>query len=317
MNIINNKIKTLILCLVLSVFTFTAPALARINIVTSVPDLAAIAKEIGGDNVRVKSLGRGYQNPHYVDAKPSYILDLNKADLLIYVGLDLEIGWLPVLVTGARNSKINSPNTGGNLDTSTLVPLLEVPQTRVDRSMGDIHPGGNPHFLLDPRRAIIVAGGIADRLTELDPANASIYESNLASFTSALEGKIIEWDSMLEPYQGTKIFTYHKLWTYFINWSGFDEAGTIEPKPGIPPSPKHVAELIKIAENNDVKLVISSNYYPKKSGAQIAKTANIPFLSLPAQVGGEEGIDTYTDLIDTIVSRITSTINEQQARKDE
>ena len=304
------KITTVIISLFLTIFVFSSSAFAEINIVTTVPDLAAIAKEIGGDNVKVKSLGKGYQNPHYVDAKPSYIVDLNKADMLIYVGLDLEIGWLPILVTGARNSKINSPNFGGSLDTSTLVPLMDVYNTKVDRSQGDIHPGGNPHYLLDPRRALIVANGIAERLSEIDPENALSYETNLSGFAGRLEGKIIEWDKSLAPYRGTKVFTYHKLWTYFIDWADFVEEGTIEPKPGIPPSPKHVAELIKIAENSEVKLVLSANYYPKKTGEQIAKTAGIPFLSLPVQVGGQKGINSYTELIDDIVNSITSTLEK-------
>ncbi|NIP52516.1 MAG: zinc ABC transporter solute-binding protein, partial [Phycisphaerae bacterium] len=162
---------------------------AAVNVVTSVPDLAAITKEIGGDKVKVKSLAKGYQNPHYVDAKPSYIVDLNKADLLIYIGLDLEIGWLPVLVTGARNSKINTTNKGGNLNTSTLVPLLNVSTIKVDRSQGDIHPAGNPHFLLDPRNAIRVATGIAGRLGEIDPENKAYYQENLSAFSSALKIK--------------------------------------------------------------------------------------------------------------------------------
>ena len=311
------NIKTILFSLIFTVIVFTGTAWAEISIVTTVPDLAAIAKDIGGDNVKVKSLSKGYQNPHYVDAKPSYILDLNKADLLIYIGLDLEVGWLPVLVTGARNSKINTPNTNGNLNTSTLVPLMDVATTKVDRSQGDIHPAGNPHFLLDPRLAILVARGVAGRLAELDPENAATYESNLAGFTGSLESKIIEWDKMLEPYRGTKIFTYHKLWTYFINWAGFDEAGTIEPKPGIPPSPKHVAELIKIAELSDVKLVLSANYYPKKTGERIAKDADIIFLSLPAQVGGEQGINSYTDLIDAIVEEVTMALKTEVAEKDD
>ncbi len=304
------KITAVTISLFLTIFVFSGSALAELNIVTTVPDLASIAKDIGGDNVNVKSLGKGYQNPHYVDAKPSYIVDLNKADLLISIGLDLEIGWLSILVTGARNSKINSPNFDGNLNTSTLVPLMDVYQTKVDRSQGDIHPEGNPHFLLDPRRAIIVANGIAERLTEIDPENALSYETNLAGFASKLEAKIIEWDKSLAPYKGTKIFTYHKLWTYFIDWADFEEKGTIEPKPGIPPSPRHVADLIKIAESSDVKLVLSANYYPKKTGEQIASTAGIPFLSLPVQVGGENGIDSYTSLIDNIVNSITSTLKK-------
>lgn len=308
--------KTLI-CLFLFFFTVSSGAYAEVNVVTTVPDLASIAKEIGGDKVKVKSFAKGYQNPHYVDAKPSFIVDLNKADFLIYIGLDLEQGWLPILVTGARNSKINTPNRGGNLDTSTLVPLLDVATVKVDRSHGDIHPGGNPHFLLDPRNALKVASGIAERLGDIDPENKSFYENNLDSFSSSLKQKISDWDKQLKPYRGTKIFTYHKLWTYFINWSGLVEEGTIEPKPGIPPSPKHVADLVRIAEASDVRMVISANFYPKKTGEQIAKTAKIQFISLPVQVGGEKGLNSYPELMDFIVTSITSGLKNETAAIDE
>jgi len=300
----------MIVYLILFFLSISTAAYAVVDIVTTVPDLAAIAKDIGKDRVKVKSLGKGYQNPHYVDAKPSYIVDLNRTDFLIYIGIDLETGWLPVLVTGARNSKINTPNSGGNLDTSTLVPLLDVITVKVDRSQGDIHPGGNPHFLLDPRNALRVAAGITERLSEIDPENKTFYEKNLAAFNNSLKQKISGWEAKLKPYRGTKVFTYHELWTYFINWSGLEEAGAIEPKPGIPPSPKHVADLVRIAESSDVRIVISANFYPKKTGEQIAKTADIPFLSLPVQVGGEKGIDNYTDLIEFIVESITSNLKE-------
>ncbi len=308
---LNNK-KTIIY-LFLFIFGISSAAYAVVDIVTTVPDLASIAKEIGGDKVKVKSLGKGYQNPHYVDAKPSYIVDLNRADFLIYIGLDLEAGWLPVLLTGARNSKINSPNHGGNLDASSLVPLMDVATVKVDRSHGDIHLGGNPHFLLDPRNALKIAAGITERLGEIDPENKVFYEKNLIEFNSSLNVKISGWDEKLKPYRDTKIFTYHKLWTYFINWSGLTEAGTIEPKPGIPPSPKHVADLVRIAESADVKIVLSANFYPKKTGEQIAKSAGIPFLSLPVQVEGQKGIDSYTDLIDFIVESITSNLQKETA----
>jgi ABC-type Zn uptake system ZnuABC Zn-binding protein ZnuA len=311
------KFNKTIIYLFLLFFGISTAVYAVVDIVTSVPDLAAIAKEIGGDKVKVKSLGKGYQNPHYVDAKPSYIVDLNRADFLIYIGLDLEIGWLPVLVTGARNSRINTPNTGGNLDTSTLVPLLDVATVKVNRSQGDIHPGGNPHFLLDPRNALKVASGITKRLGEIDPENKTFYEINLEVFNSSLKQKILGWNAKLEPSRGTKVFTYHELWDYFINWSGLKVAGTIEPKPGIPPSPKHVADLIKIAESSDVRMVISANFYPKKTGEQIAKAADIPFLSLPVQVGGEKGINSYTELIDFIVEGITSNLIKQTAEVSE
>ena len=196
----------------------TDDSFARVRVVTSLPDFAAIAKEIGGDKVEVKSIGKGYQNPHFVDAKPSFIRDLNRADLLIYQGLDLEIGWLPVLITGSRNSKITALSAPGRLDASTLITnILEVPTTRIDRSMGDIHPFGNPHYMLDPRNGILVAKGIAERLGQIDPENASFYGDNLKKFADRLVKKIKEWEAQLAPFKGTKVEAYHKSWDYFAN----------------------------------------------------------------------------------------------------
>ncbi len=309
MKTIQLKLITTILTIGIFISAFGNSAFASIKVVASVPDLASIAKEIGGDKVSVKSIAKGYQNPHYVDAKPSYILDLNKADLLIYMGLDLEVGWLPILVTGARNSKISSSNSNGNFDTSTLIPVkLDVPKVRIDRSMGDIHPGGNPHFMLDPRYAITVARGIADRLSWIDPENSAIYRSNWVNFTNRMETKIKEWRYMLAPYQGTKVLTYHKTWTYFIDWAGLQEAGTIEQKPGIAPSPKHLAYIIKLARSSDIKLVISSLYDPKRASKIVADKVGIPFIPLPSQVGAEKNITVYTELIDSIVSRLISAL---------
>jgi len=288
-------------------FVSAQDTLAKVRVVTSVPTLAAIAEEIGGDKVEVEGLAKGYQDPHFVDAKPSYVLLLNKADLLLYTGLDLEIGWLPVLITGSRNSKITSINAPGNLNSSTLIPIvLEVPTVRVDRSMGDVHPLGNPHYMLDPRNGISVAKGIADRLKEIDPENASYYDERLKDFVKRLSAKIKEWDEKLVPYKGTEVVTYHKSWVYFSDWAGFKEVGYIEPKPGIPPSPSYVAELIRKMKEMNVKLVIAESYYPQKTPALIAEKTGASFLALPSQVGGREGINTYFDLFDAIVGEITS-----------
>lgn len=309
-------LRRLTLCVtlaVVSVFFICGEAGAKVNIVTSVPDFAAIAREIGGDKVDVISLAKGYQDPHFVDAKPIYITKLNRADLLIYNGLDLELGWLPLLVTGARNSNISTLNSEGNVDASTFIAnVLEVPTGPIDRSMGDVHPRGNPHYMLDPRNGIPVAKGIAVKLSEVDPENASYYEENYERFAKLLNLKIKEWDEELAPYKGTEIVSYHKNLEYLSDWAGFKEIGFIEPKPGIPPTPSHVAELIKKMKSMDVKLVIASNYYPQKTPSIIAEQTGAAFLSIPTQVEGQDGIDTYFDLFDAIVEEITGALKDQK-----
>ncbi|HWP93690.1 MAG TPA: metal ABC transporter substrate-binding protein [Thermodesulfobacteriota bacterium] len=304
-----------LLVIAFSLFASAIDALAKVKVVASLPTFAAITKEIGGDKVEVESLAKGYQDPHFVDAKPSYVLKLNRADLLIYNGLDLEIGWLPPLITGSRNSKITSTNSPGNLNASTLISnILEVPTMRVDRSMGDIHPGGNPHYILDPKNGIAVANGIAERLKEIDPKNSSYYDQRLKDFVKRLNAKAKEWEEKLAPYKGTKIVPYHKSWNYFSDWAGFQEVGYVEPKPGIPPSPSYVADLIRKIQGMNVKLVIAESYYPQKVPALIAQKAGASFLVLPAQVGGGDGINTYFDLLDAIVNDVTSKLeNMKQA----
>jgi len=298
------------ICLVLLgeafLLAFAEDALAKPKVVGSLPDFASIAEEIGGDKVEVISLAKGYQAPHFVDGKPSFIVTLNRADLLIHNGLELEIGWLPPLITGARNPKI-LPNNIGNLDCSTLISnILEVPTTKIDRGMGDIHPGGNPHYMLDPRNGIAVARGVADRLKQIDPKNASYYDERLEGFARRLSAKIREWDEKLAPYRGTQIVTYHKSWVYFSNWAGFEEVGYIEPKPGIPPSPSYVADLIGRIQKMNVRLVIAESFYPQKVPTLIAQKAGASFLTLPSEVGARDGINTYFDLFDVIVGEITS-----------
>lgn len=301
------------IALLIFLLVSTSDASAKLKIVSSVPDLASIAEEIGGDKVEVKSIGKGYEDPHFVSPKPNFVLLLNRADLLLYNGLDLEIGWLPVLITGSRNSKINI-GASGNLDCSTFISnVLEMPTTRVDRSMGDVHPGGNPHYMLDPRNGIAIAKGIAERLGEIDQENASYYNERLDSFLGRLNTKINELKEKLAPYRGTEIVTYHKSWGYFSRWAGFKEVGYIEPKPGIPPSPSHVANLIRKIQKMNVKVVISESFYPRKTPALIAQKADAAFLTLPSSVSGRKDVNNYFDLFDVIVGEITSSLKNRTA----
>lgn len=289
---------------------------AEIKIVTTIPNFAVIAKEIGGDNVDVNSMVKGYQDPHFVDAKPSYILWLNQADLLIYNGLGLETGWLPVLITGSRNSKITSRDSIGHLNVSTLIPnVLEVPNVKVDRSMGDVHPGGNPHYTLDPRNGVAIANGISERLKEIDPDNSVNYDENLKVFTLKLKEKISEWKLALKPFQGTNIVTFHKSWVYFSHWAEFNEVGYIEPKPGIPPTPSHVADLIKKMKDMNLNLVLSESFYPQKTASLVAEKTGANLLVLPALVDRTEGINSYIDLFDKLVGDITTALKNQNTIK--
>ncbi|MGQ0792861.1 MAG: metal ABC transporter substrate-binding protein [Deltaproteobacteria bacterium] len=281
-------------------------ASAKLKVVATVPDLASIVSEVGGDRVEVKSIAKGYEDPHFVSPKPSFVLMLNKADLLLHAGLDNEAGWLPALITGARNSAINIGGQG-NLDCSSFVAnILEIPTSKIDRSMGDVHPGGNPHYLLDPRNAAFVARGIADKLASLDPENASYYRERLGDFTTHLSAKIKTWESRLAPHKGVEIVTYHKSWVYFSNWAGFSEAGYVEPVPGIPPSPSYVADLIRKMQAIRLRLVIAESFYPQKTPAIVAQKAGAAFVTLPSSVGGRDDVKTYFDLFDVIVGEIVA-----------
>ncbi len=299
----------------ISIFLVVQGASAQVKIVTSVPDFAAIAKRIGGEKVEVVSLAKGYQNPHFVDAKPIFITKLNQSDLLIYNGLELEIGWLPILINGARNSNIVSPSSLGNYNASTSInSIVEVPTSPVDRSMGDVHPSGNPHFMLDPRNGVPVAREIMTRLIRIDSENAAFYEENFNSFAKTLRLKISQWETELAPFKGASVVTYHKAWGYFLGWAGLKEAGVVEPKPGIPPTPSHVAQLIRrIEQRQDIKLIIATNYYPRKIPEIIARKVGVDFLALPAFVGGRDGIRTYIELFDVLIGEITSALKNKKA----
>src|SRR4051812_18548933 len=227
---------------------------APLNVVATTPDLAALARAIGGTAVDVKALAKPTEDPHFVDAKPSLIVTLNRADVLIQNGAELEIGWLPALMQSARNAKI-APGTPGNVDAHAGIKMLEVP-TSFDRSKGDVHALGNPHFTIDPANARIVAGEIADHLAQVQPANAAMFKANLAKFDAALDAKMAQWQAALAPYKGTKIVTYHDDFPYFSERFGLPVVATLEPKPGISPSPAHLAEVIAAMKSNNAHVIL-------------------------------------------------------------
>jgi zinc/manganese transport system substrate-binding protein len=283
------------------------PAAAALRVVSSIPTLGSLAKEVGGDRVEVESLGKGYQDPHFVEPKPSLMLVLNKADLLLHVGLELEIGWLPPLILGSRNPKIQTGELG-NLDCSRAIPVLDIPTTRVDRSMGDIHPQGNPHYWLPPANAKIIAREIAQRLEALDPEGRAEYEKNLAGFNQRVAAKEKEWAPLVQKMHGAKVATYHKSWTYVSHWLGMEEIGYVEPKPGIPPDPQHLARLISLMKQEGAKLLLMENFYNRSVASLVAEKAGAKLLTLPTDVGAEPAIKDWFALVDAVLKQLSAAI---------
>ena len=282
------------------------PARAEVEVIATVPTLAALAAEVGGAHVRVRSLALPTQDPHFVDAKPSLLLELNKADLLVAVGLDLEVGWLPTLLTGARNADIQRGTTG-YLECSQHASILEIPRGKVDRSMGDIHPGGNPHYLYDPRGARGCAGAIAQRLSAVDPGHADDYKKNLRSFEQRLQAKAIAWQKLLAPHRGKAVVTYHRSWIYLLDWAGLREVGTLEPKPGIPPSPRHVARVLEVARKAGARAVLQESFYPDRMAKLVAQKIGARLVTPPGGPDVRRG-QTYFQYMDAMVADLAAAL---------
>jgi zinc/manganese transport system substrate-binding protein len=300
---VNHLLRSIVLpFLATSLVGLSSPARADVSVVTTVPTLAAIAREVGGKRVRVQSLSLPTQDPHFVDARPSLVLQLNKASLLVSVGLDLEVGWLPTLQTGARNPEIQRGATG-HLDCSTYAPILDVPRAKVDRSMGDIHPGGNPHYLYDPRGAGGCASGIAARLATIDPAHAGEYRANVKAFEAKLATRQAAWKKALAPYRGKSIVTYHRSWTYLLDWVGLRSAGELEPKPGIPPTPRHVARVIQSARQAGARVVLQEGFYPDRTGKLVADKIGATVVAPPGGPDVRAG-QSYFEYMDALVAQL-------------
>lgn len=283
----------------------TASAAKKLNVVATLPDLASLARAVGKYHVNVSSLALGVQDPHYLETKPSYEITLSKADLLIYNGLQLEVGWLPLLVQDSRNPKIVAGAKGSLNASAALDRILEKPTGEIDRSMGDIHPEGNPHYLSDPRNGVKIARLIRDKLSELDPSNADDYKKNYAAFESMMNEKIRQWESQAASLKGMKVITYHKEWEYFADWLGLDITGNVEEKPGIPPGPQHKQWLIDKIKSDKIKIIMAANFDPSISTAEkLAADTGATLLILPGATGGEPGIDDYPQLFDYIIAKL-------------
>jgi zinc/manganese transport system substrate-binding protein len=284
-------------------------AWAKLNVVATLADFGSIAEQIGGDKVKVISLARGTEDPHFVDARPSHITTLNKADVLLEGGLELEIGWLPPLVNSARNGKILT-GAKGRVVMADGIHIMEVPLTPVDRSMGDVHPLGNPHFWLDPENGKIMAAHLANVFSELDSSNTRVYQANLKAFNDRVDRKMAEWTKMMAPHRGAKIVTYHKSFEYFAARFGLDVIGQLEPKPGIEPSPTHIAALIPRAKEAGVKLVIVEPYRPRKPAEYVAHAIGAKLLLLPEKVGGNPQTKDYISLFDYDIQQIVNALKQ-------
>ena len=285
----------------------TAWAGAPLKVVTTTTDLAAIAKEIGGSRVEVKSMALGTQDPHFVEAKPSLILDLRKADVYAQVGLGLEVGWAPLLLDQSRNANVRVGGKG-HLDMAAAATVLDIPQRRVTRAEGDIHPYGNPHYWLGPENGKRMAALFATKFSELDAQNAAEYARNLAAFESKLNAAVVEWRKLLDPVDGSAVVAYHNSWKYFLTFAGMKITGYIEPKPGIPPSPSYLAELIGQMKQQNVKAIIVDPFYDLKVPRMLAERTGAKLLVLPSSVGGVKGVDNYVGLIDYNVKTLRSAL---------
>ena len=269
-----------------------------LQVVTTTEDLAAIAREVGGDRVQVVSLSRGYQDPHFVDAKPSYMVTLKKADLFVEIGRDLEVGWAPGLLSGARNPRI-LPAAPGFVDASALVHVIEIPSS-VSRAQGDVHPFGNPHYSLDPSNGAPIARAIRDGLARISPADAQLFDQRCADFEKRLAVATARWKEQAQKLglAGIKVVTYHRSWSYFAQAFGLEVVNFVEPRPGIPPSPNHVQDLVTQMKQGGVRLLMMEPFFDPRLATKISKDTGVPLVVLPTSVGAEDGIKTYFDLFD-------------------
>jgi zinc/manganese transport system substrate-binding protein len=299
--------------LVASVFAAASNAGAQIRIVTTTEDLASVVVEIGGDKVTVESIAKGYQNPHFVEAKPSFILKLNKADLLVLVGRELEVSWLPPLITQSRNPKIQ-PGNPGYLDASLNVKILEIPTGAITRAMGDVHPLGNPHYWLDPENGRRIAKTVQGKLAQLAPADAAYFAQRYTEFDRKLADGEKRWKAALAPYKGLKIVTYHRSWPNFAEAFGLDVVGYVEPKPGIPPSPAHTLALIEEMKRQNIKIILVEPYFDLKTPNAIARDTGARVLVMPPSVGGVKGATSYIQLFDYDVKLLVDAAKETGPR---
>lgn len=334
--------------LILGLLALPALSSARVRVMTTTADLAALAQAVGGDLVEVQSLAKGRQDPHFIDAKPSYMLEAHKADLFIRIGLELEIGYEPLILEGARNPKILI-NSRGHLDASEGILLLEAPGVDVDRSMGDVHPKGNPHYWLDPGNGQVIAAAIAARLSEIDPEHAAAYRSNLTAFEKKLvqamfgealvaelgpaalwehhrkgdlaewlrrqgkAGQLGGWAGRMTRLRGAKLVAFHRSWVYLAHAFGLDIIDQLEPKPGIPPTAAHLVDVIRKMLQQKVRVILQEPFYDQKPGQLVAGKTGATLVAVSNSVGGDPGVNDYIGLIDNLVKRVADALEKKES----
>ena len=286
-------------------------AAKTLNVMTTTEDLASLAREVGGEHVKVESIARGYQDPHFVEAKPSFLLKLQKADLLVLVGLQLEIGWLPPLITQSRNPRIQV-GAQGYLDASTVAEILEKPTGPITRAMGDVHPLGNPHYWLDPGNGRRIAKAVAQKLSDLDRDDAAYFEKRFQDFDRRLQEAEKRWAQQVAPLKGTEVITYHNSWPSFTERFGLTVVGYVEPKPGIPPTPSHTLEVIQQIKKDKVPLILVEPYFDLKTPKAIADQSGAQVLVLLPSVGGVPQAANYFQLFDYNIRLLTEALAQRK-----
>jgi len=302
--------KTRFLNLAIALAALSSPAFAqgKLNVIATTEDLAAIGREVGGDHITIESIAKGYQDPHFVEAKPSFILKLQKADVLIVVGRELEIGWLPPLIQQSRNGKIQV-GAPGYFDASLHASILELPTGQITRAMGDVHPQGNPHYWLDPENGKRIARDIADKFSALRPNDKAYFDQRLADFSGRLDAAEKRWLEAMAPYKGTKIVTYHRSFPNFAERFGLEIVGYVEPRPGIPPSPQHTLDLINEMKRDNIKLVLVEPYFDMKTPNAIGRETGAQVLVMPPSVDAGKGMD-YIKLFDYDINLLIDAIKK-------
>ncbi|PYX34400.1 MAG: zinc ABC transporter substrate-binding protein [Acidobacteria bacterium] len=314
MNSVVSKFAMLLTAGAILAASLISPGIAsakKLNIVTATTDLAALAQEVGGDHINVESIAKGYQDPHFVEAKPSFLLRLRQADLLIVVGLQLEIGWLPPLITQSGNSRIQV-GANGYLDASQFAEILEIPQGSITRAMGDVHPLGNPHYWLDPDNGRRVAKGIAGKLGEMDPEDAAYFQQRFQDFDRRLAEADKKWQTEMKPFHGRKVVTYHNSLPNFAKHFGLNVVGFVEPRPGIPPTPSHTLDVINMMKRDNVKAIMVEPYFDRKTPDSIARETGAVVVEYMPSVGGVKEITNYFQLFDYNIGLLTKAFQSSQ-----